>query len=146
MVREIPPGETALGYRAMRALRTDLESEPAFVTYVDETLRAEGYRMAGAFEDGTGHALAVAGFRVMHLFAWGGAGLYVDDLSTLPEARRRGHARALIDWMLDEARRLGCDQFHLDSAVGPARGDAHRLYMNAGLQIAAFQFARYTPR
>jgi GNAT superfamily N-acetyltransferase len=141
MIREISPSETALAYRAMRALRTGLETEDAFVQRVDDVQRAEGYRLAGAFEEGTAHAVAVAGFRVLHNLADGDV-LYVDDLSTLPEGRRRGHGRALLDWMLEEARRLGCQQFHLDSAVGPARADAHRLYMNAGLQIAAFHFER----
>ncbi|HEY6777614.1 MAG TPA: GNAT family N-acetyltransferase, partial [Thermoleophilaceae bacterium] len=68
--------------------------------------------------------------------------LYIDDLSTLPEARRRGHARALLDWCLEEARRLGCDQLHLDSGVEPEREDAHRLYFNAGLRITSYHFAR----
>src|SRR4051812_9177760 len=142
VIREIPAGETALAYPAMLAMRTALQSEDEFVREVDRVQRPEGYRLAGAFEEGTAHAVAVAGFRVLHLLAWGGAGLYVDDLSTLPEARRRGHARALLDWMLGEGRRLGCGQLHLDSAVGPTRADAHRLYMNAGMQIVAFHFAR----
>ena len=142
MVREIHESETGLAYPAMAALRTALRSEDEFARRVDEVQRPEGYRLAGAFEDGTSHALAVAGFRVVHNLAWGSAALYVDDLSTLPEGRRRGHARALLEWMLEEGRRLGCEQFHLDSAVGPARTDAHRLYMNAGLEITAFHFAR----
>jgi GNAT superfamily N-acetyltransferase len=144
MIREIKPGETALAYPAMLPLRPALDSKESFVAQVDGVLRPEGYRLIGAFEDGTDHALAVAGFRVMHLLAWDGRGMYVDDLSTMPEARRRGHARALLDWMLAEAGRLGCAQLHLDSAVGPTRADAHRLYMNAGLQITAFHFARRT--
>ena len=142
MVREIHASETALAYPAMLALRAHLASEEEFVRRVDDVQRAEGYRLAGAFEDGIEHALAVAGFRVVHNLAWGGSALYVDDLSTLADARRRGHGRAVLDWTLAEARRLGCDQFHLDSAVGPARADAHRLYMNAGLQITAFHFQR----
>src|SRR4051794_41633939 len=77
MVREIPPGETALGYRAMREMRTHLESESAFVEEVDGVLRPEGYRLAGAFEDGTEDAMAVLGFRVMTLLAWGGGGLFL---------------------------------------------------------------------
>ena len=80
---------------------------------------AEGYRLVGAFEDGTPHALAVAGFRVGHMLARGRY-LYVDDLSTLPEARRRGYGRQLLDWLADEARRLGCERLHLDSG-GPGR-------------------------
>jgi GNAT superfamily N-acetyltransferase len=142
MIREIDASETALAYRAMLPLRPHLASEDEFVARVDEVQRAEGYRLAGAFEDGTEHALAVAGFRVVHLLAWGESALYVDDLSTLPEARRRGHARALLDWMLDEARRLGCTQFHLDSATVPERSDAHRLYLNTGLRISALHFQR----
>lgn len=142
MIREIEASETALAYPAMRALRTGLRSEETFVRRVDDVQRPEGYRLAGVFEDGTDHALAVAGFRVLHNLAWGAAALYVDDLSTLPEGRRRGQGRALLDWTLEEARRLGCEQFHLDSGLGPERAHAHRLYMNAGLQIASFHFAR----
>jgi GNAT superfamily N-acetyltransferase len=146
MIREIEPHETALAFPAMEALRTWLKGEDEFVRLVDGVQRPQGYRLAGAFEDGTGHAVAVAGFRVTHLLAAGGASLYVDDLSTLPEARRRGHARALLDWTLEEARRLGCTHLELDSAVGPTRADAHRLYMNAGMQITAFHFGRATAR
>jgi GNAT superfamily N-acetyltransferase len=67
----------------------------------------------------------------------------VDDLSTLPESRRRGHGRQLLDWLVAEDGRLGCDQIHLDSGVGIDRADAHRLYLNASLVIAAHHFARY---
>ena len=95
----------------------------------------------GVFEDETPHAVAVAGFRVGHMLAWGRA-LYVDDLSTLPEARRRGYGLQLLEWLTEEARRLGCEQLHLDSGVGPDRSDAHRLYFNAGLAISSFHFAR----
>jgi GNAT superfamily N-acetyltransferase len=140
-IRELGPGETALSYRAMRALRTELADRAAFVHAVDERQRPEGYRLVAAFEHGEEDAVAVAGFRIGHNLAWGHH-LYVDDLSTLPAARRRGHARALLEWLLAEARRNGCDQLHLDSGVGLDRADAHRLYLNAGLVIAAHHFAR----
>lgn len=142
MVREVVPPDTGCAFRAMRALRTELVDEDSFVRAVDEIQRPEGYRLVGVFEDGGSEAMAVAGFRTGHSLAWGHY-LYVDDLSTLPEARRRGHGRALLDWLLDEARRLGCDQLHLDSGVGLDRADAHRLYLNAGMVIYAHHFARY---
>jgi GNAT superfamily N-acetyltransferase len=129
----------------MHELRPQLRDEDAFVRQVDELLRPEGYRLVGSFGDGAGHALAVAGFRVGHSMDWGRF-VYVDDLSTLPEARRAGHARALLDWLGEEAERLGCDQLHLDSAVGPTRTDAHRLYFNAGLEIRGFHFERVVER
>ncbi|HEX3242658.1 MAG TPA: GNAT family N-acetyltransferase [Solirubrobacterales bacterium] len=141
MVRELFPPETGLAFEAMRALRTDLPDENAFVRRVDEVQRPEGYRLAAAFDEGEERAAAVAGFRLGHNIAWGHF-LYVDDLSTRPEARRRGHGRALLDWLLEEAARQGCDQLHLDSGVGLERADAHRLYLNAGMVISAHHFAR----
>jgi GNAT superfamily N-acetyltransferase len=123
----------------MKALRTHLGDAEPFARHVDEVQRPEGYRLVGAFEGE--RVVAVAGFRVMNTH-FSGRVLYVDDLSTLPEARRRGHAGALLDWCEEEARRLDCDELHLDSAVGPERQDAHRLYFNKGLRIASYHFTK----
>jgi GNAT superfamily N-acetyltransferase len=142
VIRELLPPDTHLGYSAMRALRTGLADEESFVSRVDGTQRLQSYRLVGVFEGSDPEAVAVAGFRVIDTLAWGHC-LYVDDLSTLPEARRRGHGRALLDWLGEEAQRLGCDQFHLDSGVGIERADAHRLYLNSGLRITAHHFARH---
>jgi GNAT superfamily N-acetyltransferase len=122
----------------MSALRTHYTDSAEFVRRVDEVQRREGYRIVGAFEGD--RCVAVAGFRVIHNLAWGDT-LYVDDLSTLPEARGRGYGRALLEWCRDEGARQGCAQFHLDSGVGPEREDAHRLYFNTGLRITSYHFA-----
>ena len=145
-VRELLPPETGRAWPAMRELRSHHAGEADFVRRVDEVQRPQGYRLAGVFEpapagQAEGPAAAVAGFRVLETLAWGRV-LYVDDLSTLPAGRRRGHARALLDWLAEEAGRLGCAQLHLDSGVGPDRVDAHRLYFNAGLRISSHHFAR----
>jgi GNAT superfamily N-acetyltransferase len=145
MIREIVPPDTVSAFRAMKALRGELEDGSSFVRCVDEVQRAEGYRLIGAFEDGVSDAVAVAGFRRAHSLSWGEF-LYVDDLSTLPGHRRRGHGRLLLDWLLAEAARLGCDQLHLDSGVGAERAAAHRLYLNTGLVISAHHFARRVER
>jgi GNAT superfamily N-acetyltransferase len=136
MLRELGPGETALAEPVLRVLRptvTDL------VARVDERQRPEGYRLVAAFAQD--RAVAVAGFRIGHNLAWG-RHLYVDDLVTLPEARGHGHARALMGWLVEEAREQGCETLHLDSGVGPDRADAHRLYLNQGLRITSHHFAR----
>lgn len=127
----------------MRELRPHLSDEAAFVRQVDEVQRPEGYRLVASFRDGAESepAVAVAGFREGHSLV-DGHYLYVDDLSTVEAARRQGHARRLLDWLQAEAERLGCEHIMLDSAVGPQRVDAHRLYLNAGYQIAAFHFER----
>ena len=122
----------------MSALRTHYSDEANFVRRVDEVQRPQGYRIVGAFE--ADRCVGVAGFRVIHNLAWDDT-LYVDDLSTLLEARGGGHGRALLEWCKEEGRRLGCTQFHLDSGVGPGREDAHRLYFNTGLRISAHHFS-----
>jgi GNAT superfamily N-acetyltransferase len=126
----------------MAELRTH-RTVDEIVRRIDELQRPEGFRLVGSFEDddADGDAAAVAGFRLVHHLAWGRT-LYVDDLSSRAAARGRGHAGALLDWLLDEAARLGCDQFHLDSGVLPERTDAHRLYLNKRLQVTSLHFAR----
>jgi GNAT superfamily N-acetyltransferase len=122
----------------MRALRTHYEDEAEFVRRVDEVQRPEGYRIVGAFEGE--RCVAVAGFRELNNLAWGHV-VYVDDLSTHPDGRRRGYGRALLEWCMEEGKRQGCAEFHLDSGVGPEREAAHRLYFNTGLRITSYHFA-----
>jgi GNAT superfamily N-acetyltransferase len=140
-IRELPAGETRLAHHAMRALRPIYGDERQFAEHVDGVLRPAGYRLIGAFLPDHEQAVAVAGFRTGDNLAWGHH-LYIDDLSTAPEGRRQGHAGALLDWLIEEGRRLGCSQLHLDSGVGPERFDAHRLYHNHGLSIYSHHFAR----
>jgi len=140
-VREILPPDTGLGFLAMQALRTHLADEEDFVRRVDDVQRPEGYRLVGVFDREEPAAAAVAGFREGNNLAWGHF-LYVDDLATRPEFRRRGLGTALLVWLAREAATLGCEQLHLDSGVGLERADAHRLYMSSGLTITAHHFAR----
>jgi GNAT superfamily N-acetyltransferase len=139
-IRELQVGETHLAHEAIRTLRAAQVSEQAFVAHVDGVLRPGGYTLVGVLAPAREQALAVAGFRICDSLALGHF-LYVDDLSTVAEARRQGHARALMDWLALEARRLDCAQIHLDSVVGPARFDAHRFYHAWGMSIYAHHFA-----
>jgi len=136
--RELGPGETHLAFEAMRELRPHLASRDEFVARVDGVQRGEGYRLVASFADGDADAAAVAGFRRMHTLSWGDQ-LYIDDLVTREAHRRQGHAERLLEWILAEARELGCGQVHLDSA--PHRHAAHRRYLTAGYRISAFHFS-----
>lgn len=122
-----------------RALRPHLADEAEFVRRVDELQRPAGYRLVAA-SGVDGAVEAVAGLRVVHDLAHG-RHVYVDDLSTLPQARRRGRGRTLLDWIAAEARRQGCEALHLDSGVGPDP-DAHRLYLTYDMRIASHHFVR----
>ncbi len=141
MIRELERGETHLAADAMLALRPHVGSADEFVRLVDEVQRPAGYRLIGYFVEGREQAVAAAGFRVNDYLAWGHS-LYCDDLSTLPEHRGHGYAAALLDWMMQEARRLGCGQFHLDSGVAADRESAHRLYFNKRMRISSYHFSR----
>jgi GNAT superfamily N-acetyltransferase len=124
----------------MLELRPYAGSVSDFVERVNRRQRPEGYRLSAAFEQGEDQAVAIAGFRTGHFLAWGFT-LYVDDLSTRAAFRGRGHGGALMDWLEHEARRLGCDQLHLDSGVGPERQTAHRLYLNKRMRTSSYHFA-----
>ena len=137
--RELGPEETHLAFEAMRVLRPHIASGDEFVTRVNGAQRREGYRLVASFADGT--IVAAGGFRRLNTLAWGDV-LYIDDLVTLESHRGRGHAHRLLEWILAEARRLGCGQIHLDSA--PHRHAAHRLYLNEGFHISTFHFSRET--
>ena len=140
MIRELEAGETHLAFAAMLELRPHIGSSEEFVRRVDEVQRPGGYRLIASFGDEE-QAAGAAGFRVLDYLAWGHA-LYCDDLSTRAAHRSRGHAGGLVDWMIEEARRLGCGEFHLDSGVGPDRTTAHRLYFNKGMRISSHHFSR----
>ena len=140
MITELLPPNTGQAFDAMRTLRPGLTNRDDFIRQVDQGQRPSGYRLIAALPDQEDSAVAVAGFRLGDNLAWG-RHLYIDDLSTLPAARKQGHARLLLEWLHDEAGRLQCKQIHLDSGVGPDRTAAHRLYFNAGFRISSHHFA-----
>ena len=139
-IRELSGPDLALGYAAIHELRghrPPLSSAETFTAWVSE--HRGGYRLAGAFLAGETDAAAVIGFRPMTLL-YAGHTLYVDDLSTREAARGQGLGTALLDWVEAEARRLGCDELHLDSGV--QRFPAHRLYLKFGFDITSHHFGK----
>ena len=98
-------------------------------------MMAEGYRLAFIEEEGT--AASAVGFRYQQKL-YDGKQFYIDDLSTLDEHRGKGYAGLLLDYVAGCARELGYGCITLDS--GPARHDAHRLYLNKGFKISSYHF------
>ncbi|MGX1775180.1 GNAT family N-acetyltransferase [Nocardia brasiliensis] len=138
-VHEIRAGQTSSGAAALLALRPRWETREAVVELVDTRLRPAGYRLVGLFAAEGSAAVSVIGFRPAWSSAWG-QHLYIDDVSTLPESRGHGYADLLLQWVIEEARRLNCEGVHLDSGVGPSRAAAHRLYLRNHFQISAHHF------
>jgi GNAT superfamily N-acetyltransferase len=129
------PEEILLCWDAMHALRPHLARE-TFVETVTEMI-GTGYHLAYIEEDG--RAAGAVGYRFLHIL-FHGKHIYVDDLTTLPTARRKGYGRALLEHVFRIAAERGLNAVVLDS--GPQRHDAHRLYLNAGFILSSYHFVR----
>lgn len=123
-------------YRVFKELRPHL-GEEEYLAQVKRQMQNHGYQIVFILNDGL--VAAAAGFRVAEFLAWGKA-FYVDDFIAHSSERRKGYGGALLDFLLEEAKALGCAQFHLDS--GAQRYDAHRLYMSRKLIIGGYHFAK----
>ncbi len=123
-------------WKVIHELRPHLE-EASFLALIREMMQ-EGYQLA-FIEGDNGYADAAIGFRYLQ-FTYNGKHFYIDDLSTLPEARGKGHGGALLDHVFDLARQKGYGVVTLDS--GHQRFDAHRLYLNKGFTIASHHFSK----
>ncbi len=124
-------------FDVMKELRPHLEKD-SFVALIKD-MQSRGYRLIFIEEDGK--AIAASGFRFAEHLHWGKL-IYIDDLSTLPEARGKGFATALLNHISEIALKNDCGQVHLDSGANPGRYDAHRLYLKNGFNITSFHFTK----
>ncbi len=123
-------------FPALHELRPHL-LEHEFVARVQLQMKSHGYVLI--YIASHNQIVAVAGYRVAEFLAWGRI-FYVDDLISRSAFRNRGYGGMLLDWLLEKAKELSCDQFHLDSGV--TRHDAHRLYLSRKLQISSHHFSK----
>lgn len=126
--------EIMSAFPTIKQLRPHL-IEADFLAKVKRMQATYGYHLAAVIEGD--EVKAAAGYRVTESLAWGKY-LYVDDLITEEGSRRKGYAKTLWDWLMDEAKINNCEQFHLDSGVH--RFDAHRFYLKGGLDITCHHF------
>ena len=123
-------------WKALKELRPHLV-EDSFLATVKEMI-TEGYQLV-FIEGEKDYAVSVIGFRYLQ-FTYNGKHFYIDDLSTLPEARGKGYAGILIDHVCHLAKQKGYHVVTLDS--GHQRYNAHRLYLNKGFIIASHHFSK----
>ena len=98
---------------------------------------ANGGRLLLASQDG--NVLGLALWRLIEN-TYEGRRLYVDDLITDEAQRSQGIGQALLDYLQNRGRELGCDVLALDSGVQRQR--AHRFYFREGMHIASFSFKK----
>jgi GNAT superfamily N-acetyltransferase len=122
-------------WEVLKALRPHLVRDN-FLELISEMM-TEGYQLV--FVEVNGKGVSAIGFRYLQ-FLYNGKHFYIDDLSTLPEARGKGYAGKLIDYVTELAKEKGYDYVTLDS--GYHRVDAHRLYLNKGFILASHHLSR----
>jgi GNAT superfamily N-acetyltransferase len=120
----------------MSALRPQLNSQN--ITGIIGGMINRGYHLI--FIEVDNIAICAAGYRYTEHLHWGKA-IYIDDLTTLPAHRKKGYARHLLDFIVNEAKVHQCKQVHLDSGCVPQRYDAHRMYLKYGFNITSHHFA-----
>lgn len=120
-------------FDVMQALRPHLTVD--YFLELTSKMKEENYTLL--FIEENGKALSACGFRYLTTL-FDGRYIYIDDLSTLPEARGKGHAGQLFDSVVEKAKSEDLKAVHLDS--GHQRFDAHRLYLNKGMKIVYHHF------
>jgi ribosomal protein S18 acetylase RimI-like enzyme len=118
----------------MRQLRPEVP-EQDYVATVRRMMSAHAYQLAAAFDARV--VKAVAGYRIFETLYCRRL-LSIDDLVTDSDSRSAGYGRALLTWLMAEARANDCCHVHLDSRVHRTR--AHRFYFREGFTIEAFHF------
>ncbi len=117
----------------IQSLRPHLTTERILEYY--STMKYQKFQIIYLEEDGK--PVAYAGFRyITHFFS--GNIIYVDDLGTLQEYRRKGNAGILLDHIIGLAKEKDLYGVQLDSAH--YRYEAHRFYLNRGFKINSYHF------
>lgn len=121
-------------FAVMRQLRPSLRRS-TYVRLVKLQRKEVRFQLAALKK--TGRVVAVAGFRLCRSLGWGKY-LYIDDLVTDSPHRSGRFGTVLLHWLVDFARRHGCVEVRLDSAL--YRHGAHRFYLRERFDIACFHF------
>ena len=96
----------------------------------------EGYQIFAAIDNT--NVVGGIGFRVLNTLAWGKV-LYIDDLITSHNYRNNSCGSKLLNYAINRATELNCNEVHLDT--GYTRHDAHKLYLKHGLQLNCHHLA-----
>ena len=120
-------------FRAFTVLRPHLD----VTTFLEQAQRQmlNGYRILAVIDNDL--VMSAAGYRFGEALAWGKF-IYIDDLVTHPDARGKGYAGNLLNYIRNLAIEHKLDAVHLDSGHG--RYDAHRLYLNHGFIMTSHHF------
>ena len=134
-IRELTPSEFPLILPLIEKHNAGIAPEELWRRL--EEMIPKGYHCIAAFENH--EVVGVAGYWLFSRFY---SGLYMDvDNVVVDETRRSdGIGTAMMDWLEEHARALGCRSVMLDSYVTLAR--AHKFYFRRGYEILGYHFRK----
>lgn len=100
-----------------------------------EQMNKEGYQLI--YLEDNDRVVCVAGFRFTTTL-YDGLIIDFDDFVTLEDARGKGYAGQLFDYLVGIAKERSIKTIHLNS--NHQRFDAHRFYLNKKMKIIAHHF------
>jgi ribosomal protein S18 acetylase RimI-like enzyme len=123
-------------FEVMHALRPHLADTETFAAQTHHQSE-QGYRLLAAWRDH--RVVGLAGYRIQENLLYGRF-LYIDDLVTVPDARRQGLGGLLVQALREAARERNCAHLVLDTALGNAL--AQRFYFRQGLLSRGLHFSQ----
>ena len=134
-IRELAPAEMPLILPLIE--KHNAKIPPEELRQRLEEMIPKGYHCIAAFEDGA--IVGIAGYWLITRF-YSGAYMDVDNVVVDETRRSGGIGAAMMEWLEDHARALGCQSVMLDSYLTFAR--AHRFYFRLGYEILGFHFRK----
>lgn len=120
------------------AFRTNL-NENNYLAQITEMMVKEQFKLVYIPDVENKSAAAFIGYRRQMMLRTGPI-IYIDDLFTADAYRGKGYAKALLDYVKQEAIGDGLAAVHLDS--GYSLHTAHQLYLNSGYTLACHHFVQ----
>lgn len=126
VLRELRP-HVASEQQLLQMVRQLVDNEACHFLYIKDTLEGETEPKP----------VSVLSYRIIHCLFYG-TQMYIMDVITLPSAKKKGYASALMDFTIEKAKQEKCNVVTLDS--GYTRRDAHRFYLNKGFNMTCHHF------
>ena len=135
-LREIVTEKEMLSlFPLVKQLSTHLKKSDYKIMLKD--MLAHGYRMASAFDGNK--CVGLSGFWISTKI-YSGKYVELDNVVIDKNYRSQGVGKLLCDWIIREAKRLGCKTAMLDAYVENSSG--HKFYYREGYIIRGFHFLK----
>lgn len=103
-----------------------------------QDMTAYGYKQIVALNENN-EVVGLSGYWI-NTRLWCGKYVDIDNVIVAEKHRSKGIGKLMMDWIINEAKRLGCENAVLDAYVENL--DAHRFYYREGFIIRGFHFLK----